>query len=86
MFRLGDRALKSSYDEVNDVMYLSVEGRPEDVVTEEAEETGILVDFDPASHEVVGFVLLDYDKRWKGRERITFTVDPPAVTASLVLV
>lgn len=55
------RALIYSYDKKRDVLYVSV-GHPQDAVSREV-QPGIFVHLHPRSRKVVGYTLLDFQRR-----------------------
>ena len=65
-FTLDGTALTADYDEVEDILYLWVNG-PQPAVTFETSE-GHLVQLDPETRKLVGVAVVDYRTRWEGRE------------------
>ena len=71
-FTLDGTPLTSDYDEVEDILYLWVDG-PQPAVTFETGD-GHLVHLDPERREVVGVTIVDYRRRWEGRGELTLDV------------
>lgn len=65
-FTLDGTALAPDYDEVEDILYLWVNGGPEPAVTFESSE-GHLVQLHPETRELVGVAIIDYRARWQGK-------------------
>lgn len=59
------RAIKYSYDQRSDVLYLSV-GRPKSANTEN-EKYGILVRRDPSSSDIIGLTIIDFKYQIKNK-------------------
>ncbi|MGH7812632.1 MAG: DUF2283 domain-containing protein [Candidatus Binataceae bacterium] len=77
--------LEVGYDEEADVLYVSV-GKPRAAVTDETGE-GLLVRKDPATGEIVGVTVLDYEQRFNrlpDRARLVAMGLPQDVTSSLL--
>jgi hypothetical protein len=55
------KALIYSYDKKRDVLYVSV-GRPQDAISREV-QPGIFVHLHPRTRKVVGYTLLDFQRR-----------------------
>lgn len=60
------RQLRLSYDKAADVLYVSF-GAPQEAVSEETGD-GMLLRRHPATGEVVGVTILDFEKRFEGQE------------------
>ena len=67
------KALIYSYDKHRDVLYVSV-GQPRDAISREV-QPGIFVHFHPRTRQVVGYTLLDFQRR---ASRIGKKVKTPA--------
>jgi uncharacterized protein YuzE len=65
-FKLDGQLLRSEYDEGQDILYLWVD-EPRPATTYETEQ-GHLVRLDPETYELVGVTILDFRRRWKGRD------------------
>ncbi len=59
-----DKGLTRSYARENDVLYLA-QGSPRPAISEERGE-GVLVGRDPHSGEIVGWTVIDFDRRFRG--------------------
>lgn len=59
-----------SYDRESDVLYLSI-GKPRPAVTR-GETNGLLVRADPQTHQVVGLTVLDYEKKFRQLDDISW--------------
>jgi hypothetical protein len=57
-------ALKGSYDEQADILYLWLGKKPREAISVTSNE-GHLVRLDPESYEVVGFTIFDFCRRWQ---------------------
>jgi len=55
------KALIYSYDKKADILYVSV-GKPRQAISREV-EPGVFVHFHPRTREVVGYTLLDFERR-----------------------
>ena len=65
-FKLDGTPLIEDYDEVEDILYLWLDG-PRPAVTFETSH-GHLVQLDPETREFVGLTVIDYRSRWEGKE------------------
>ena len=59
----GDE-LSSSYDEEADILYLWFGDAPREAISVTSKE-GHLVRLDPDTHEIVGFTVFDFCRRWQ---------------------
>jgi len=65
----GERTyLECEYDAAEDIMYSWIPPKPRNGVAYETPD-GHLVMLDPATHELVGVTIFDYNARWGGGDR-----------------
>ncbi len=66
-FTLDGTVLTPDYDEVEDILYLWIEGGPRPAVTFETSH-GHLVQLDPETRDLIGVTIIDYRQLWEGKE------------------
>ena len=71
----GRERLGASYDEDADVLYLWRGAAPAEAISLTTED-GLVVRFDPATGEILGFTILDWAARWQAHEHIDFHLPP----------
>jgi hypothetical protein len=69
----GTEPLGARYDDEADVLYLWRGAEPSEGVGVTSDE-GIVILFDPANGEIVGFTLLDWRAKWGEADEIEITV------------
>jgi len=74
---LGKSELDFDYDEEEDILFVTIHGRPAGpAVTYETDE-GHLVRLNPDTYELVGAEILGYRRNWEGKD-IHLAWEPPA--------